>query len=463
VTPSDLARDAKHVRSAKRIGAVAAVAALGAFSIALLNPSAAGADPTSDASPTPSDTTPAAPAPTDISSALPADTNDLPVAPAEFGLGKVNATVLPIAGTYTAPADLSGTTYTLTSTSSDDDPRTCTSTTVDGSCIFGDVDLSESYTLTQTAAAPGFFIDPTVTIISASEIQPASIDPGDIEPAAFNDHGTNRIVGVTLTSTVVSTALGAKPPLAGGTFELFGPAPVIQITALDATPTAVDGSLATATTADDGSLTFAGNYAPGDGYYLLETAAPVGYTGVTGQIPVDVPVPATIPETGVTLFTPVENVPDIPAPLLTPDVYTVTTPGEDALDVLANDTLYDDSAYILYAVVEHGTIRIAEDPACVAALAPGAVDTCRLLVYYTPTDGFIGVETMDYAVETRGGTAATTATITVVAPAPAPAVLAVAPLLANTGAGPLSDEFGVALGLLAAGAGLALAGARRRA
>lgn len=473
--PTDLLIEphGRAVLSGKRIGAALAVGALGALGAAALIPSVANADVT--------------PAPGPIA-AENANGSDVYAAPptAEtpanglFGSTKVSAQVLPVEGTFSGTPDLSGVIFTLTADSGPAVSTTCT-TTVTGKCFISVsapntvLQGNVTYTLVQTSAPAGFFVnDAEVTVgrcllIGAAVAGQCGPTNGGLSGTTdnqfvFADQGTNRTLRASVTSTVYPLpavpVTPDSPSFATGLIE--GAAFQLRNTA-----TAEGEPLATATSDANGNLTFPGTFAPGTDYYLVQTGAAEGYTPVAGQIPVTVPVPATIAAANTPVVVAIENAPDIAAPLLVADSTTLTLGSPVVVrDVLANDNLYGADSYILSATSIHGAITVDNAPGCV--LPEGQ---CEQVIYYLADPAHLGDDVVTYTVATRGGLSTSTDTITIKAvPVVTPPVVvtpvvvpvATGPILAKTGPQHVNSELAYGGAILALGLGLTVAGARRR-
>ena len=472
MTASDLLvpNSDRSARPGRRIAAAVAVGALGAASVALLMPAPAGAGEV--------------PAPGPVR-AEDADGSDVYTAPptaanppnGEFGATKVSAEVLPVAGTYSGPANLSGGTFTLTPESGGPALATCT-TDISGKCFFfthGSFEFKgdQRYVLRQTAAPAGFFLNPTEVLVGrcvdvdapdANACGPIQTEPdrGTTDNQfTFANVGTARPVAGTVSSTVYPLAGVPGGPgapdfvsglIAGATFELRA--------------TADGPALASATSGADGAFAFPGVFAPGD-YYVVQSGAAAGYVP-SAPIPVSVPAPpnaaAAQASAGMPVQVAVENPPNIAAPLLAPDATTVTIGSPMVVrDVLANDQLYGADAYILAASAVHGSVAVGDAPGC--TLPAGQ---CLQVVRYLADPAYLGIDVVTYSVATRGGLSSSTDTITVVAvpvvtPPTVVPVAAPAVPLAKTGAEHAAGGAVYGAGLLLLGAALTAAGARRRA
>jgi hypothetical protein len=228
----------------KRIGALAAVGAVSALSIAMLDQQAAGAD-----------TTPLGPVlatasnGADVYTSPPASPEDISTDP-DFGSTKVTAQVLPVAGTFPTGTSLAGVTFKLVNNTNDEDSQTCT-TDASGACDFGSRWGGTTYTLTQTDQPAGFFpVHPAAAVTVGRCIVPEDNsngfrvcghlandeNPGDTtdNEFQFENRGPNRQVIVGLTSSVTFAPElannAALPPfvkgfLPGATFKVAAVAP----------------------------------------------------------------------------------------------------------------------------------------------------------------------------------------------------------------------------------------------
>ena len=416
MTVSDLLVEplGRSARPGRRIAAAVAVGALGAASVAVLMPAPAGAGEV--------------PAPGPVR-AEDADGSDVYTSPptadnpwdGAFGTTKVSVQVLPVEGTYSGTADLSGAQFTLTPTEDFTVPTQSCTTDESGTCYFdfiggNAVSGHQKYLLTQTSAPTGFFVNPTQVVVGrclmasyGGRCGPDRAFGGTTDNQfQFENPGTARPVAGSVTSTVYpldAVPSGPGAPdfasglIAGATFELRA--------------TVDSPALASATSGTDGSFSFPGVFAPGN-YVVVQTGAAAGYLP-SAPVAVTVPAAATAEASAVPVQVAVENAPNIAAPVLAPDATSVTA-GSPAVarDVLANDQLYGADAYILAASAAHGSVSVGNAPGC--TLPAGQ---CQQVVFYFPDSTYTGTDVVTYSVATRGGLSSSTDTITVV-PRPRP-------------------------------------------
>ncbi|MCW2604469.1 MAG: hypothetical protein JWN61_2604 [Pseudonocardiales bacterium] len=459
---------------AKRIGAATAVGALGALGIALVDQQAAGADTTPLGRILAVNANGA-----DVYTTPPSTTADIPADP-DFGTTKVTARVLPVEGTFPVGSNLGGVEFSLVG---DTDPEISESCFTDpsGMCRFDSVPGNQTYTLTQASQPAGIFpVLPGLAVTVGKCVIPLNDDSSETcggiftndNDFAFENRGPNRqvILGLTSSVTFAPELAGdhSLPPfvtglLSGATFEVTPVNPPPAPDAVDPLAVGADepGVLpASATTDAFGTLTFKDSgetilFPPGN--YLLHQVTPAaGYVPIAGPIPFTVGAPTTLDQALAPKYVDLLNDPNIPAPVLVADAYSTIGYGEIPLDVLLNDELYGADAYILGVTSVNGSaVRVDAASDCAPPVAQ-----CKRVIHYTPAAGLLGPDVLQYLVATRGGTATSTATVTV--SVLSPAVVVAAPILAATGPQHVPNEFGLGVSLLAVGAGLALAGSRRR-
>lgn len=364
----------------------------------------------------------------------------------DYGLGKVNASVLPVGG---APgADLSNAAIQFDAFDEDGALLESVTSYTDVSGWVPQYNAPRGATVVAqlTAAPEGFMTgaaDQSFAPCLSSYVYLGWDFPCPQGTAVFEVVADYRRVGVATTSA------GTGAAVEGATFELHAPA-------------ANGGAVvATGTTDAAGSISFAGQLIPGSGYTLVNTAAAPGHV-VTAPVVVDLPSVTTLAEADVPLVVPVALTPEVDAPVAPGSTATVVSDGStlfiDVLSLVDGDGA--EVELVSATTSAGGRVTIGTDPGCSASCTTGLL--------YGAARRFSGVETITYRVSSIGGETTGTVRVTVTAPAPVPSrsdvrtevVPVDAGSLAATGSEPWA--LGAVAGLLVlSGAGLSLTARRR--